>query len=116
MTYQGELARPMDTEAARYFAVSKVRIDSNGHVTDVLWSEMNAGSDRDIGAGVTATAAEVVDAIHDGAKVMAVFPPEDRLPERPFVIVMHENGRECIAFDGVPSPGRNIADLDSLDD
>ena len=116
MTYQGERARPIATENGRLFEVSKVRIGPDGHVSDVLWGEIDAGSDRDVGRRVVATAAEVVDAIHDGARVAAVFPAKDHLPERAFVIVEHEDGRECIAFDGAPSPGRNVIDLDSLDD
>jgi len=115
MTYQGELARPVASENGRFFAVSKVRIGSDGHVSDVLWSEVNAGSDKDVGDGVVASVAEVVDAIHDGAQVSAVFSAAHRLPERTFVIVVHENGKECIIFDGAPSPGRNVTDLDSLD-
>jgi hypothetical protein len=116
MTYQGERARPIASEDARVFAVSKVRIGPDGHVSDVLWAEVNAGSDLDVGAPVVATAAEVVDAIHDGAQVEAVFSAKERFPERAFVIALQENGTECIAFEGAPSPGRNITDLGSLDD
>jgi hypothetical protein len=116
MTYQGERARPMATENGRFFAVSKVRIGPEGHVSDVLWGEVHAGSDRAVGALAEATAAEVVDAIHGGAQVAAVFPSPNRLPERSFVVVEHNDGRECIAFDGAPSAGRNVTDMDSLDD
>lgn len=116
MTYQGERARPMASESGRIFEVSKVRIGPDGHVSDVLWSEVDAVSDRAVGARVMVTAAEVVDAIHDGAQVEAVFSARAHLPERQFVIVLHDDGRECIALDGAPSPGRNLADLDSLDD
>jgi hypothetical protein len=116
MTYQGERARPMATEKGRCFEVSKVRIGPDGHVSDVLWAEVDAGSDRVVGARVVATAAEVVDALHDGAEVAAVFPPEAPRPERAFVVVLHNDGRECVAFDGAPSAGRNLTDMDSLDD
>lgn len=115
MTYQGELARPIASEEAKFFAVSKVRIGSDGHISDVLWNEVNAGTDKNVGIGVIAPVAEVVDAIHDGAQVSAVFPTAHRLPERMFVIVVHESGKECIAFDGAASPGRNVTDMDSLD-
>jgi hypothetical protein len=67
MTYQGERARPMASESGRCFEVSKVRIGPDGHVSDVLWAEVDAVDDRSVGARVLATAAEVVDAIHDGA-------------------------------------------------
>jgi hypothetical protein len=116
MTYQGERARPLATENGRCFEVSKVRIGPDGHVSDVLWGEVNAGSDRAVGARVVATVAEVVDAIHDGAQVAAVFPSEERLPERAFVVIEHNGGRECIVFAGAPSAGRNLADMGGLDE
>ena len=121
MSYQGERARAMASEKGRCFEVSKVRIGTDGHVSEVLWSEVGGGSDRDVGARVLASAAEVVDAIHDGAQVAAIFPASDaghpkHRPERVFVIVEHGDGRECIAFEGPPSPGRDIADMVGLDD
>jgi hypothetical protein len=116
MTYQGERARQMETENGRFFAVLKVRMDPQGHVSDVLWSEVAAGTDRVLGDRMMATAAEVVDAIHDGAQVAAVFPVADRLPDRRFVVIAHDDGRECITLGGAPSPGRNISDLERLHD
>lgn len=116
MTYQGERARSMASESGRSFEVSKVRIGKDGHVSEVLWGEVGARSDRPVSAAVLATAAEVVDALHDGARVSAVFSAERRVPERSFVVVEHADGRECIAFDGGPSPGRNIADIDQFND
>ena len=81
---------------------------------------MDAGSDRDVGARVLATAAEVLDAIHDGAQVDVVFSStgsrSTHRPERAFVVVEHQDGRECITFDGTSSPGRNLGDIDALDD
>lgn len=116
MTYQGERARPMPSQSGRFFEVSKVRIGTDGQVSDVLWGEIDTRSDRDVGARVLATAAEVVEALHDGAQVAAVFASlNGRLPERAFVVVAREDGRECIAFDDALSPGRNLHDIDSLD-
>ena len=117
MTYQGERARAMASEIGRVFAVSKVRLGADGHVSDVLWAEVGGKSDQDVGERVVVPVAEVVDAIHDGAQVAAVFSSfNGRLPERLFVIVKHEDGRECIAFDDSPSPGRHLADMDKFDD
>lgn len=116
MTYQGERARPMASENGRFFEVSKVRIGPDGHVSAVLWGEVDAGSDRAVGLRVVAPASEVVDALHDGAQVAAVFPSTQRRPERSFSIVEHADGRECIAFEGPPSVGRNLDDIGSLDD
>jgi hypothetical protein len=116
MTYQGERARPMDNENQRVFEVSKVRIGSDGHVSDVLWTEVGGTSDQAVGVRVVAPVGDVVDAIHDGAQVAAVFSAsKERLPDRLFVVVEHEDGRECIAFGDAPSPGRNLADMVSLD-
>ena len=115
MTYQGERARPMAAETGRCFEVSKVRIGPDGHVSDVLWGPVDVGSDRVVAARVVAPAAEVVDAIHAGAQVDAVFLAEDHLPERAFVVVLHANGRECLDFDGASSPGRDVTDLDRLE-
>jgi hypothetical protein len=106
----------MASESGRIYEVSKVRIGPDGHVSDVLWAEVDARSNRAVGARVLATAAEVVDAIHDGAQVDAVFLARDHQPERSFVIVLHEDGTECVTLDGPPCPGRNVADLGSLDD
>jgi hypothetical protein len=67
-----------------------------------------------------ASAAEVVDALHDGARVTAVFSslkghPPNRPPGRAFVVVELKDGRECIAFEGNPAPGRNVSDIENLD-
>jgi hypothetical protein len=106
----------MPTESRRVFEVSKVRLGADGHVSDVLWGEVDAVSDRDVGDRVLATAAEVVDALHDGAQVAAVFSSSNgHLPERAFVVVAHQDGRECIAFADPASPGRDLADIEGLD-
>jgi hypothetical protein len=120
MTYQGERARPVTvkdaSELGRCFEVSQIRLDGDGHVSDVLWTEVNTASNRAVHTAIVSPAAEVVDAIHDGAQVAAVFSPRGvHLPRRQFVVVEHENGRECIVLDGPPAPGRNLSDIASLD-
>ena len=117
MTYQGERARPMASEDGRFFEVSKVRIGADGHVSDVLWAEVNAGSNLACAAPVVARAAEVVDALHDGAQVAAVFSAsKDRMPEGVFVVVEHGDGRECIALSDAMPGGRTLSDIARLDD
>ena len=64
MTYQGERARPMASENGRFFEVSKVRIGPDGHVSDVLWGEVDPGSDRVVAARVAPPVADVVETIH----------------------------------------------------
>ena len=117
MTYQGARARPIENAAQRVFEVSKVRIAADGHVSAVLWTEVGGKTDQAVAACVVAPVADVVDAIHDGAQIVAVFSsPHGRLSERAFVVVKHEGGRECIAFSDAPLPGRNLADIAKLND
>jgi hypothetical protein len=62
MTYPGRRARPTQNENRRNFVTFKVRLGADGHVSDVLWAEVNAGSNLDVGTSIVATAAEVVNA------------------------------------------------------
>jgi hypothetical protein len=117
MTYQGTRARPADDESARVFEVSKIRLAADGRVSHVLWAEVDAPSDHDVSARVVAPVADVVDAIHGGARVAALFTqPRSPLPERLFVVAQHKDGRETIGFEGGPSPGRDLADMARLED
>ncbi|MEO6911105.1 MAG: hypothetical protein ABI158_09295 [Edaphobacter sp.] len=120
MTYQGERARPITvknaSELGRCFEVSKIRLDADGHVSDVLWTEMNTASNQAAYAAIVSPAAALVDAIHDGSQVAAVFSAlEVHLPRRLFVIFEHEDGREYLVLDGPPVPGRNLPDMPGLD-
>jgi hypothetical protein len=115
MTYQGKRARPMANENKRFFEVSKVLVGTDGHISDVLWSEVNAGSDLEVHMPVLAKTAEVVDAIHDGAQVTAAFPDKIHRPGRAFEILEHEDGREYIVLHGPTSAGRDVADMERLD-
>lgn len=115
MTYQGERARDSVADKGLFFEVSKIRLGADGHVSEVLWGQVNSGSDQDVGPHVVALAAEVVDAIHEGASVVAVFPPTNPpLLRRSFVVVEHPNGMECITFGDSSSPGGHLADMDIL--
>jgi hypothetical protein len=115
MTYQGVRARPIASEKGRFFAVSHVRLDAAGHVSAVRWNEVDAKSDHDVSAPVVAAVADVVDALHDGAQVAAVFAGANpALPERLFVVLEHDDGSESIALDATASPGRNLADIVKL--
>ena len=116
MTYQGERARAMPSESGRFFTISKVDLSPDGRVRQVLWAEVNAGSDLDTSAPVVAPVADVVDALHDGAEVAAVFSaPDPTSPVRLFVVLAHADGSESIALDGPPAPGRNLADVVRLE-
>jgi hypothetical protein len=116
MTYQGTRARAADDESKRVFEVSKIRLAADGRISHVSWAEVDAPSDHDVSAPAIVPVADVVDAIHGGAKVAAVFAhSHSPLPERVFIVVEHDDGRETIGFDGGPSPGRALADIEMFE-
>jgi hypothetical protein len=41
MTYQGERARDSVADKGRFFEVSKIRLGADGHVSEVLWGEVD---------------------------------------------------------------------------
>jgi hypothetical protein len=115
MTYQGARAAAANSEVKRVFAVSKVRLDPSGHPTDVLWVEVNAGSNLDVSDAVTVPVADVVDALHDGARVVAVFPARlGHLPEHAFEVVEHAGGGETVGL--TESTGLDASSRPSLRD
>lgn len=112
MTYRGERARELPTEQSRVFEVSRARLTADGQVQDVMWREVNTASGLNVGAAVLATSAEVMDAIHDGAGVVALFKTSgSRLRKRPLVVVVRPEGGEHLAFEGPPIQGRELVDL-----
>jgi hypothetical protein len=116
MSYQGIRARAADDESTRLFEVSKVRRGADGRVIDVLWAEVDARTGHDVGARVIVPVADVIDAMHDGARVAAVFPQRaGQRPERFFVVTQQAEGVERISLDGEPSPGRELSDIGTLD-
>jgi hypothetical protein len=117
MSYQGVRARTADDESSRVFEVSKVRLAADGRISDVLWAEVESRSCHDVGARSVVPVADVIDAIHGGARVAAVFViPGGRQPERFFVVTQNVGGGEAIRLDGAPSPGRELGDIESMDD
>jgi hypothetical protein len=111
-----ERSHAAGSKAGRMLEVSKVRIGPHGRITAVLWGEVDAWVDQVVGARVEADTAAVIDAIHAGDHVSAVFLHPHRLPSRPFVVVGHLDGHPHLALEGPPSPGRNVADLATLPD
>jgi hypothetical protein len=118
MTYQGTKARPLDGETKRFFSISKIHLDPAGRPTHVLWGEVNTRSGLDVGSQRVAAVADVVDAIHDGASVAAVFlPPKARLPDHIFVVTEGADGSESIALarsDPSHAPLASLEELASL--
>jgi hypothetical protein len=112
MTYQGARARPRDSETGHFFAVSKVRLDSFGHVTHVLWNEVDPKSNSDLSSAALVSVADVVDAIHAGAQVAAVFHGWlPHIPEQMFEIIAHIKGGETVAL-ARPSGAHSTSQLD----
>jgi hypothetical protein len=115
MTYQGARVQPAQDESTRVFEVLKVRLDSIGRVSDVLWTEVDTKSGGELGGPVRAALAEVIDALHDGARVAAVFATAAvHVPERWFVVEEHEDGRESVVLGPPSAPGRELSDLPLL--
>lgn len=116
MSYQGLRARTADDESMRMFEVSKVRLADQGRVSEVLWAEVDGRTDREVGERALAPVAEVIDALHSGARVAAVFARHGgRRPERFFVVTKREDGGEEIGLDGASSLGRELGDIEPLD-
>jgi hypothetical protein len=112
MTYQGARARQHDSESGHFFAVSKVRLDGFGHVTHVLWNEVDTKSNRDLTPAALVSVADAVDAIHAGAQVGAVFQGWlPHVPEHTFEVIAHVNGGETIAL-AQRSGARSSSQLD----
>ena len=98
------------------FAVTKVRTGPLERVTDVLRGVVDTKSNRWVSAEVVAPVAEVLDAIHNGDQVVALFAAADgHLPQRQFAVLKHADGSESIALDGPSMPGREIHHMDQLD-
>ena len=115
MTYQGARAQPIDGEKKRFFSVSRIRLNPAGWPTHVLWSEVNAKSNGDVGAPVVVTVADVINALHDGAHVAALLlPPHPHAPEHAFEVIKLWNGNETINL--VRSALAGAADVTALKD
>jgi hypothetical protein len=99
------------------FAVSKVRLTNDGRVTDVLWGVIDKKSNHWVSPAALAPVAEVVEAIHNGDRVLAFFPSNDgRLPEREFEVVEFDDGTETIELDAANAPAPENRDMVQLDD
>ena len=98
------------------FAVSKVRLDKDGRAIAVFWGRVDTGTNQWATAEVVAPVREVVEAIHAGDLVFALFPSEHgHVPDRQFMVVDYDNGWETIALMGPPTHEREIHDMERLD-
>ncbi len=99
-------------KASKIYAVSKVRLDDDGRVTQVYWGEVDPVRNAWVDDELVSSVAEAVFAIHRGDAVFALFPTEHgHLPDRRFAVVAYDDGRETIAFDGPATHEREVHDL-----
>ena len=97
------------------FAVSKIRLDVDGRVTQVVWGIIDRKSMRWVSAEALIPVADVAEAIHKEDQVLAVFPGRDNgLPKREFVVVEFDDGTETIELDEVTGPALRIRDMDRI--
>ena len=117
MSYQGARARELLPDSMSVFAVSKVRLDADGRVTDVLWGVIDRKSNHWVSPAALAPVAEVVEAIRNGDHVLALFPTNSgRLVEREFEVVEFDDGSETIKLDASHASAPEIRDMVRLED
>ena len=98
------------------FAVSKVELDADGRVVAVLWGRVDTAKNAWATDEAVAPVAEVVRALHAGDPVFALFPSaHGHVPDRQFVPVDYDEGRQTIVLDGPATHEREIHDMDRLD-
>ncbi len=119
MTYQGARSRPAQSETNRFFSVSKIRLDTQGFATHVLWSEVDSKSNLDVGDHVVVPVRDVVDALRDGAQVRVVFaPPHSPLTHQTLEVVGRADGSDTVALTKRPGlasvPLANLHDIATL--
>jgi len=108
-----ESALPLAADAVTFYGVSRVRLDRHQRVSEVVWGQVDTASNRWSTDETRAPVADVVDAIHNGDPVFALFRGEDgHAPQRRFVAIEHEDGKESIVLEGAIGA---IPTLDSMD-
>jgi len=105
----------MSTHSIRTLAVSKVGLDREGRITSLLWGLVDTETNAWASPEVVVPVALAVDALRAGDRVFALFPStHGHVPERQFMVVDYEDGRQAIALTGVTSYEREIHDMDRL--
>ena len=97
------------------FAVSKVGLDEGGRVIAVLWGRVDTVKNDWATPEVVAPVADAVQALAAGDHVFALFPSvHGHVPDRRFVTVQYDDGRETIVLDGPTAYEREIHDMDRI--
>lgn len=119
---KGARGHRIDSEAsvadpANFHAVSKIRVDAGGRVSAVEWGQIDPQTIHFRTEEAVAPVRDVVEALHNGDTVFALFPSADgRLPERHFVAIEHADGQETIALESDGGAGLQLSDMDRIDD
>lgn len=109
-----ESARPLAADAVTFYAVSQVRLDARRRVTEVVWGQVDTAGNRWATEEMRAPVADVVEAIHNGDPVFALFRgPDGHGPQRRFVVVEHVDGEESIVLEGGAGSGSH--ELEAMD-
>ena len=97
------------------FAVSKVLLDDDGRITEVLWGGVNTAKNDWAEPEVQAPVAAVVAALQAGDRVFALFPSiHGHLPDRQFVQADYDGGLQTIVLFGPTAQDRDIHDMDRI--
>jgi hypothetical protein len=98
------------------FAVSKVRLDAGGRITDVLWGQVDTRTNGWSTPVVIVPVAAAVDVLGAGGQVYALFPAtHGHVPNRQFVIADYDGGRKTIVLDGPTAYEREVHDMARID-
>lgn len=101
-------------------AVSKVRRDEDGRITEVVWGEIGDVIDtarwKWASPARHAPVAAVVAAIEAGDEVYALFPTAPGHLERRFHTVTYDGGWQTIALEGFAVDEREVHDMETLGD
>jgi len=99
-----------------HYAISKVRLDTQGRVTDVCWGQVDTSANAWTTELDDAPVSDVIDAIHNGDIVFALFPtPNGHAPERRFETLEHVSGAESIVLEGASTAKFELSDMDRLE-
>jgi hypothetical protein len=112
-----EKALPLAADAVTFYAVSQMQLDARQRVSEVVWGQVDTVSNRWATDEVRAPVADVVEAIHNGDPVFALFRGNDgHLPRQRFVVLEHDDGEESIVLEGPAVSGSDLQAMDRIDD
>jgi hypothetical protein len=98
------------------FAVSKVELDPTGHITAVLWGQVDIRKNAWAAPEVLVPVAAAVHALHAGHHVVAMFPSlHGHVRDRSFVVGYYDGDHKTIVLDGPTTYECEVHDMDRID-